>query len=317
MEDRHFKGHAALLAAYLVFGLNTPVSKAVLSHGEISALALTFYRFAGAAALFWMASLFTKKEHVGRRDLFRLFLASLIGIFINQLPFIIGLSLTSPINASVITTTSPILTMLLAAFFLKEPVTWKKVIGVLIGAAGALLLIFGGNTDAGVGGHGAATMTGDLLCVLSCASFAVYLAAFKKLIIRYSPVTSMKWMFLYATVCSLPFCWHDVAAVGYGTLPVDICLQTVYVVAMATFFAYLLVPVGQKHLRPTIVSMYNYLQPLVASLVAVALGMDTFGWKKGIATLLVFLGVYVVTQSKSRAQLDAEKQKQNKDAMNP
>ena len=308
MEDKNFKGHAALLVAYLIFGLNTPVSKAVLMQGGTSALALTFYRFAGATALFWIASLFTAKERVGLRDLRQLFLASLIGIFVNQLPFIIGLSLTSPINASVITTSSPILTMLLAAFFLKEPITWKKVVGVLTGAAGALLLIFGSMS---VDHDRSAGITGDLLCMLSCASFSVYLAAFKRLIIRYSPVTSMKWMFLFATLCSLPFCRRDVMAVDYAAIPADVYLQIAYVVGMATFVSYLLVPVGQKRLRPTIISMYNYLQPLVSSLIALALGMDTFGWTKGMASLLVFLGVYIVTQSKSRAQMESEKRRRH------
>jgi drug/metabolite transporter (DMT)-like permease len=120
----------------------------------------------------------------------------------------------------------------------------------------------------------------------------------------------MKWMFLFATLCSLPLCWRDIVAVDYISLPVNIYIRVAYIVIFATFFAYLLIPIGQKFLRPTIVSMYNYLQPLVSSLVAVALGMDTFGWTKGIATLLVFSGVYVVTQSKSRAQMEVEKQQE-------
>ncbi|MDR3267677.1 MAG: DMT family transporter [Tannerella sp.] len=303
MEDKNFRGHAALITAYLIFGLNTPVSKAVLMYGGTSAMALTFYRFAGATALFWIASLFAKKDPVNRRDLFLLFVASMFGILINQMSFIIGLSMTSPINASVITTLAPIMTMLLAAFFLKEPITWKKVTGVLIGASGALLLILNGN----MAHHNGVSIEGDMLCVLSCFAFAIYLAAFKRLIVRHSAVTSMKWMFLFATVCSLPWCRRDVLTVDYAAMPADVYLRIAYVVVMATFLAYLLVPVGQKSLRPTVVSMYNYLQPIVSSLVAVILGMDTFGWNKGAASLLVFLGVYVVTQSKSRAQMEAEK----------
>jgi drug/metabolite transporter (DMT)-like permease len=300
MEDKNWKGHIALLVAYIIFGLNTPVSKAVLAQGEVSAPALTFYRFAGAALLFWVLSLFTKKEAVPLRDIFLLFLASLFGIFINQLSFIVGLSMTSPIDASVITTLAPIMTMILAAVFLKEPITWKKVAGVLIGAAGALLLIFHGNAVR----LNIAGLEGNLLCMLSCASFALYLTLFKKLILRYRAVTLMKWMFLFAAVCSLPFCREDVCRINYPELSIAVYLRIAYVVVMATFLSYLLIPVGQKFLRPTVVSMYNYLQPLVSSLVAVALGMDAFGWTKGAAALLIFSGVYVVTQSKSRAQLE-------------
>ncbi|MDR2764237.1 MAG: DMT family transporter [Tannerella sp.] len=305
MEDKNVKGHAALFTAYLIFGLNTPVSKTVLAEGDTSPMALTFFRFAGAAALFWLASLFVKKERVCRRDIFLFFIASMFGILINQMSFIVGLSMTSPIDASVITTTVPILTMILAAFFLREPITWKKAGGVLVGAAGALLLIFNGSSVH----SGSVNRIGDWLCVLSCTAFALYLTAFKKLILRYSAITSMKWMFLYATVVGLPFCWRDVASVPYAALPPDTVIRIVYVVALATFAAYLLIPIGQKSLRPTVVSMYNYLQPLVSSIVAVVAGMDVFGWSKGIASLLVFLGVYLVTQSKSRAQLEAEQQR--------
>jgi len=306
MQDRNFKGHAALFVAYIIFGLNNPIAKNVLEHSELfSALAVTFYRIGGAAVLFWILSLFTKKEAVAARDLLLLFGASLLGISINQATYIVGLAHTSPIDASVITTTSPIMTMILAAFFLKEPITWKKAIGVFIGAAGALLLIYTGTTSS----EHKTTVIGSLLCLLSTLSFAIYLTAFKNIILKYSPVTLMKWMFLFATVCCLPFCWKDIATVRYTEIPANIYLEIIYVVALATFLAYLLIPVGQKFLRPTIVSMYNYIQPIVSSLVAVALGMDRFGWVKGSAAALVFLGVYIVTTSKSYAQLQAEKNK--------
>lgn len=301
----------SLLVAYIIFGVNTPIAKEVLMHGDVSAFALTFYRLAGAAVLFWLASLFTQKEPVRRRDLFLLFLASMFGILINQMAFIVGLSRTSPIDASVITTISPIMTMLLAAFFLKEPITWKKALGVFIGAVGALLLILNGNTTE----RGGSSVVGNLLCLLSGFAFVLYLTAFKTLILRYKPVTLMKWMFLFASLCCLPLCWGDVSRIDYAEMPVDMYLKIIYVVAVATFVSYLLIPVGQKLLRPTIVSMYNYLQPLVSSLLAVILGMDTFGWIKGSAALLIFLGVYIVTKSKSYAQLLAEKKLANESSL--
>jgi drug/metabolite transporter (DMT)-like permease len=281
----------------------------VLTDGEVSAVALTFYRFAGAATLFWICSLFTKREKICLRDFFLLMAASVFGILINQMLFVVGLSVTSPIDASVITTLVPVLTMILAAFFLKEPITWKKVAGVFLGAAGALLLILNSNAVH----HGNSTVAGNLLCILSCFSFAIYLTAFKKLITRYSAISSMKWMFLFSTIFSIPFCWHDVATVDYVHLPPGIYLNIGYVVALATFVSYLLIPIGQKFLRPTVISMYNYLQPIVSSLLAVAIGIDVFGWTKGLAAFLVFLGVYIVTQSKSRAQIEAEKKLKHKE----
>ncbi|MDR2425204.1 MAG: DMT family transporter [Prevotellaceae bacterium] len=302
MEDKNIKGHASLLVAYIIFGINTPVSKAIMDHGEVNAGALTFFRIGGAALLFWTISLFTKKENPPLRDLIMMFVASLFGILLNQAPFIVGLSLTSPINASVIVSVMPVITMILAAFFLKEPITWKKAIGVFVGASGALLLIFSGNMS----NHRDGSLAGNLLCLLSTCAFAVYLSAFKKVIVKYSPITFMKWMFLFASTYCLPFYWNDITTVDYASIPDDIYLRILYVIVCATFVSYLLIPIGQKKLRPTIVSMYNYLQPITSSLVAVGLGMDRFGWLKGSATALVFIGVYIVTKSKSYAQMKAE-----------
>jgi drug/metabolite transporter (DMT)-like permease len=305
MTDKHPGGHSALIVAYIIFGVNIPVMKSALSDGRITSVSLAFYRFAGAMFLFWIASLFVRKEKIPRKDLFFILLASLTGIFMNQYLFGLGLSMSSPIDAAVIGTFGPIFTMLLAALFLKEPITWKKAIGVFIGVAGAMLLIFSNNDTS----RGNVSIIGDLLMLLSSLSFVIYLTAFKPLVSRYSPVNLMKWMFLFSTVCSLPFCWKDVMAVSYSETDLSLWIKIIYVVVFATFIAYLLLPVGQKLLRPTIVSMYNYMQPIVSSLLAVLFGMDIFGLRKTIATLLVFLGVYVVTQSKSRARLEAEKKK--------
>ena len=282
-----------MLGACITFGLLAPVSKSLFGTGLVSAYALTMMRMGGGAVVFWIASLFTRREHVPPRDLLLFFFASLLGIVLNQGTYVLGVSKTSPIDASVVTTTTPIFVMVIAALYLREPITGKKILGVVVGAAGALLLILSG-AHLVSGRTGSGSVSGDLLCLFAQLSFATYFVVFKKLISRYSPVTLMKWMFLYATACCLPFGYSDLKA------------QIAYVVLGATFLAYLLMPIGQKNLRPTVASSYNYVQPLVATLVAVSLGMDTFGWLKGVAVLLVFAGVYIVTISKSRAQLEAE-----------
>ncbi len=303
-NDRSYKGHLVALTAYLFFGLNIPAVKSVIGEGGISGWAVTFYRMAGAAALFWIVSLFTRREHVPLRDLGAIFVASLFCILLNQASFIVGLSLTSPIDAAVVTTLTPMLTMVLAAFFLREPVTWMKAGGVAVGASGALILILGGGALAGRGG---ASVAGDVLCAISSLSFAIYLTAFKRLITTYSSVTLMRWMFLFSALLMMPVCWPDVAAVDYRSLSWDVWARIVFIVCGATFLTFFLVPVAQRLLRPTVLGMYNYLQPLVASLIAVAAGMDTFGPTKGLATLLVFVGVWLVTLSKSRANIESEK----------
>nr|WP_125147138.1 EamA family transporter [uncultured Alistipes sp.] len=305
MEDKNFRGHAAMLGACITFGLLAPVSKSLFGTGLVSAYALTMMRMGGGAVVFWIASLFTRREHVPPRDLLLFFFASLLGIVLNQGTYVLGVSKTSPIDASVVTTTTPIFVMIIAALYLREPITGKKILGVVVGAAGALLLILSG-AHLVSGRTGSGSVSGDLLCLFAQLSFATYFVVFKKLISRYSPVTLMKWMFLYATACCLPFGYSDLKAVGWAELGWTNYAQIAYVVLGATFLAYLLMPIGQKNLRPTVASSYNYVQPLVATLVAVSLGMDTFGWLKGVAVLLVFAGVYIVTISKSRAQLEAE-----------
>jgi drug/metabolite transporter (DMT)-like permease len=305
MTDKHPAGHGALLVAYVAFGLNVPVMKSVLSELQFTAIDMAFFRFAGAMVFFWIASLFVPSEPVPLRDKLLICAASFFGIYFNQFAFSIGLSQTSPIDASVINTIAPVITMLLAAFFLHEPITWVKSLGVAVGLGGALLLVLSNGVEHSVGGAGVdASLKGNLLIIVSTISFVVYLTAFKNIVTRYRPVTLMKWMFLCSTVCSLPFCWHDVSALNFAGVSPMSWLKIFYTVGVATFVSYLLLPVGQKYLRPTIVSMYNYLQPIVASLVAVAIGMDVFGWRKAVATALVFLGVYIVTQSKSRAQME-------------
>lgn len=274
----------------------------------LSPYTLTFFRLAGATLLFWLVSLFLKKEKVPLKDIVLLFFASIFALILNQLPYFIGLSMTSPIDASIVVTMLPILTMLLAAIILKEPITLKKAVGVLIGASGALILIFSTHTPT----QGESNFWGNMIVFSAVISFAIYLTVFKNLISRYSPVTIMKWMFLFGTIVCYPFCQESLFETNFALLSTQTYWLIGYMVVIATFVTYMLIPVGQNSLRPTTLSMYNYLQPIVASLAAVAIGMDSFTIEQGLSGALVFIGVYIVTQSKSRAQLEAEKMKEGK-----
>lgn len=294
--EHHWAGHCALFAAYLIFGLNMTASKTVLSVESFSPFALHFFRITGGAVLFWAVSLFTVREKVGWRDLGLLFLASIFGVQGNQVLFLVGLSSTSPVDASIISTSVPIITMLFAALFLREPITWKKGAGVLVGASGALLLILTSVNDTAR----ISSVKGDLTVLASGIFFALYLTLFRNLIKRYSSVTLMKWMFTFGVICSAPLCYRFAAGVDYASLTATEWGSLVYVVLFATFIAYLLLPVGQKRLRPTVVSMYNYVQPLVASFVAVVLGFDTLGWTKALSAALIFSGVWLVVRSRAK-----------------
>ncbi len=304
MKNIKTPGHIALFIANVIFGFNTPISRSLIPE-TIDPFVLTFFRMSGAMVLFWSVSLFTKKEHVPPGDILLLLFASIFALVLNQIPFISGLSMTSPIDASIVITLLPIVSMILAAIIIKEPITLKKVFGVIIGASGALILILNhAGTDTGN-----RSLWGNLIIFGGVISYSLYLTMFKGLISRYTPVTLMKWMFLFATVISLPVCYRSIISTDFASLSTNTYLRIGYVVVCATFITYMLIPIGQKVLRPTTISMYNYVQPIVAALVAVALGLDKFGWDKILAGILVFTGVYFVTISKSKAQLDAEKVK--------
>jgi drug/metabolite transporter (DMT)-like permease len=302
MEKKKMIGHIALLVANVIFGLNTTISRTLMPE-ILSPYTLTFFRLGGAMLLFWTASLFIKSEYVPPKDILKLFFASIFALILNQLPYFVGLSITSPIDASIVVTTLPILTMILAAIIIKEPITTMKAVGVLVGASGALLLVFSSHAPK----VGESNFWGNMIVLGAVASFAIYLTVFKSLISRYSPITIMKWMFLFATIVCYPFCHNALVQTEFASFSTSVILRIAYVVILSTFFTYMLIAIGQKVLRPTTFSMYNYLQPIVASFAAVIIGMDTFGIEKALATVLVFAGVYIVTQSKSRAQLDAEK----------
>ena len=308
MGKNAWKGHAAMFSANLMWGLMSPLAKVVMVSGAVTPLVLNDLRIFGAMALFWIVSWFRPREHVAPKDLAKLFGASLLAIVFNQGCFIFGVGLTSPSDASIITTSMPLWAMVLAAFFLKEPITGKKISGIAAGACGALLLILSGG-KAAAGSQAESSVWGDVLVLTAQLSYALYIVLFKNFVGRYSLVTIMKWMFTYAFICVLPFSYRDLAQTPWMELDGSAIGAIAFIVVGATFFSYMLVVVGQKALRPTVAGMYNYIQPLVACVVAVWLGLDSFGPTKALAAVLIFSGVYLVTASRSRAEREARAQK--------
>jgi drug/metabolite transporter (DMT)-like permease len=279
-----------------------PIGKDAMSHG-IGGFEMVTFRAVGGAVCFWIASLFVKKEEVRHKDMLLFFFAAMLGIVFNQCCYTIGLSLTSPVNASIMTTTMPIVTMILAAIFLREPITGKKVMGIFMGATGAFILITGSSAG---GADNSGNLSGDLLCLLAQCCFAVYLTVFKHLIARYTVITCMKWMITYAAIVIMPLSYNRMSQLAWSEISAVTWLETAFVVVCGTFLAYILMMRGQKTLRPTVVSMYNYVQPIVACVVSVMVGLGIFGWGQAVAVALVFSGVWLVTQSKSRMELKRE-----------
>lgn len=295
-----------MLGANSMWGLMSPISKFIMLTGTVSPLVVTDLRITGAMILFWIASLFQKTEHVSHKDLARLFGAALLGIVLNQGCFLFGVSLTSPGDASIITTSMPLWAMVLAALILKEPITGKKVLGIAAGATGALMLILGSNSaKASATATGNYAIWGDLLVLSAQFCYAMYIVVYKDFVNKYSLVTIMKWMFTYSFICVLPFSYSDLMSANWSALHVTEIAGLAFVVVGATFLSYMLIVVGQKHLRPTVAGMYNYVQPIVSCLVAVLWGMDSFNIIKGIAVVFIFGGVYLVTISRSRKEVEA------------
>lgn len=305
MDNRNTRpliAHLSMFSACAFWGLMAPVGKDAMTHG-ITGIDMVTFRVCGAAALFWLTSLFTKRERVSRHDLMLFPLAGLFGLVLNQCCYTIGLSITSPINSSIVTTSMPIFAMLLAALILKEPITGKKAAGVLMGCSGALILIL---TSASAVSSKVGDIRGDLLCLFAQFSFALYLALFSPLVRRYSVFTINKWMFLWAAVLITPLSWSHVAAIQWADVPASTWWETAYVVVIGTYVSYILTMIGQHTLRPTVVSIYNYVQPVVAVIFSLAMGLGTFRWTHGVAVVLVFSGVWLVTKSKSRRDAEQE-----------
>ena len=286
------------------WGLMSPVGKDAMLHG-FDGITMVSFRVAGACLLFWIASLFAPKEQVPWRDRLMFIGAALTGLLFNQCCFTIGRSITSPINASIVTTSMPIFAMILAALILREPITGKKALGVLMGCSGALILILSSaaHADARVG-----DIRGDLLCLFAQFSFALYLSLFNPLIKRYNVFTVNKYMFSWATLILLPLSSYHVYGVISQPIPLLTWIEVGYVVVCGTFFCYILTMIGQRTLRPTVVSVYNYVQPIVAVAASLIMGISTMKLTHVLAVVLVFSGVWLVVKSKSRKDIEEERQ---------
>ncbi|MDE7345612.1 MAG: DMT family transporter [Muribaculaceae bacterium] len=290
--------HLALLLANIGWGVIAPVSKMVLLSGAITSLALSGLRITGGALLFFLFTWilpksFETRQKIDRMDFPRLVLCSLLIISANQGLYIIGVGLTDPVDSAVMCSLTPVLTMVLAAVFLHFRMTWLKVAGVLMGLAGVLILV----SDTSESAKAVNPVLGNLLCLGAQLCAAIYYVGFEGIISKYSPYSLMKWMFFISVITYVPFCLQDMMAIDYTALTGEIWAGLAFIIAIPTFFGYLMIPLAQRSLKPTVVSAYSYLQPVFAAIVAVMLSVGDFGWSKGIATLFIFSGIYMVNRS--------------------
>lgn len=291
-DSKLLKAHAALLAVAVIYGLNYSIAKDVMPE-YVLPRGFILIRALGATFLFHLVAFFRESQKVERKDWLRFALAGFFGVAANQLLFFEGLNLTTPINASVIMTTNPIIVLLLSALILKVPIKPVRIAGIILGLAGAIFLISRGKDITGIFDRGKSL--GNLLVFLNAASYGAYLIVVKPLMSKYKALTVIRWVFTIGLLYVIPFGYHQLKEVEWLELPVIISLEIAYVVMFTTFLAYLLNVFALKIVSSTTVSFYIYLQPLVATLAAIAMGKDQLTLVAVISAIMIFTGVYLVS----------------------
>ena len=286
----------ALLAAFgatTIYGLNHTIAKVVMPH-HIGPFGFIMLRVVGACILFWSVSFFAPKETIERKDYARIAAAALLGMCINMLMFFKGLQLSTPINSGVIVTLTPIIILILSAFFLKEKLTLFKFLGIILGFTGALLLILYGNTTQVLNAPN--IPLGNTMLLINAISFGAYVVIVKPLTQKYSTITLMKWMFLLGVIYTCPVTISEFLEVSWSTLPFEAIWRMGFVIVGTTFLTYMFNVYALKTLPATTIGAFTYLQPLITIVYAVITGNDFLDGIKILACFLVFVGVYLVSK---------------------
>lgn len=298
MMDKHkIEGHSAVLLANVIFGLGVPVTKLLLDEW-VSPMAYMATRCMGAAAIFWLISLFIPRERVERRDLLVIMGGGLLGFVVSQTLTAWALHFTTPVYFSIIATLTPVATMVCAALLIGERLSLRGALGVAIGVVGALLMVMVGWQV----GSGMNDLLGIGLAVLSLLTWAVYLIITRKVSVKYTAVTQMKWVFLVSTLAVLPFSWTDLQAsrLYSSQWAWSGVAEMAFIVVFATVAGFFAIPFALRYLKTTTVSVYTNLQPVVASFVAIAIGQDLLSWDKPVSLALVLLSAWIVTNSQQK-----------------
>ena len=286
----------ALLAVFLVqllYGLNYTFAKFIMNAGYIKPFGLVLLRILGATILFWILGTFMPKEKIDSKDYKTFFLAAVFGVVTNMLLFLKGLELTSPIHASVIMTITPIIILVFSAFFLKERITGLKILGIVLGFAGAVILTVYGKSPRAADN----VLLGNLMIFINAISYSIYIIIIKKLTAKYHPFTFIKWLFLFGLIMVIPFGYSEVQEIQLHTFTPYVYFSVLFVIVGATFATYMLNPLALRHLKASTVGTFIYLQPVLAGVFAIAMGVDTVNVIKVIAILFIFAGVYLVSKT--------------------
>jgi drug/metabolite transporter (DMT)-like permease len=287
----------ALLAAMmvsLIYGVSFTIAKDVMPT-YIKPYGFILLRVFGATILFWLVSFLGPKEKIQRQDFPRIMAAAFFGVALNMLTFFKGLNYTSPISASVIMVTTPIIVLILSAIIMKERMETRKIFGILLGLFGTGFLILYGKSM----GNATNASLGNFLVFINAVSYGFYLIVVKKLMDKYNAFTFVKWIYTFGLLMVIPFGWSEYQEIQWQTIPSIILWEIGFVVVFTTFFTYLFNLVSMRELKPTTVAVFIYLQPLFATIFAMSLGKDQLTWVKVLSAVLIFVGVFLVTKKKS------------------
>ena len=287
----------ALLAATLVsiiYGVTFTIAKDVMP-AFIEPFGFILLRVGGSVVLFWFVSIWGPKEKIAKEDFPRIIAAAFFGVALNMLLFFKGLSYTSPIMGAVLMVTTPMIVLILSAILMKEKMKKLKILGIILGLVGTISLILYGKSVINAPNE----MLGNLLVFFNAISYGFYLIIVKKLMDKYNAFTFVKWIYTFGFLMVLPFGWSEFDAVNWTIIPTDIYWKIGFVVIFSTFLTYLLNLISMRELKPTTVAVFIYLQPVFATIFAISLGKDALSWIKISSAILIFAGVYLVTQKKS------------------
>jgi drug/metabolite transporter (DMT)-like permease len=289
--NKVLQAHLALVTVNIIYGANYSIAKEVMP-AYVQPFAFVLMRVGGALILFWIVSALFIREKVDKKDLPRMALLAVFGVACNQLLFLKGLSITTPINASIIMISNPIVVLLIAAAVLRERISLSKLFGITFGIAGAMLLLLFNKSFS----FGSETITGDIMILVNSISWACYVVLVKPLMAKYNTFTIVKWVFLFGFCYVLPFGFSQFKEINFATMPGNVWRDITFVVVGTTFFAYVLNTYALRALSPSVVSIYIYLQPFLATLFAVFLyHNDTLDLRKITAAVLIVFGVYLVS----------------------
>jgi drug/metabolite transporter (DMT)-like permease len=283
----------------IIYGMTFTIAKDVMPK-YVEASGFIIMRVGGATILFWLFWLFSRKskaireEKIDPKDYLRIIFAGFFGVALNMLSFFKGLSLTSPISASVLMVSTPMIVLILSAIILKERMQKRKIFGIILGLIGTAFLILYGKS---VGNATNATL-GNFLVFVNATSYGLYLVIVKKLMDKYNAFNFAKWIYLIGFIMVLPFGLSEFQAIDWVLMPMDIYLKIGFVVVFSTFLTYLLNLLTMRELKPTTIAVFVYLQPLFATIFAISLGKDELTLVKIVSAVLIFIGVYLVTQKK-------------------